>query len=160
MELLVLITGLAVIGTLVWQGYALRIMPVPTTRGMRQAAIGLMPAHPGLVIELGSGWGGMTRKLQKAFPDAQVVGYERSLLPYLASTFIANTRRGDIFAVDLSQADIVFCYLSPWHLVALEPQFKTMKPGATIISVSFPFLAWEPAATKDIGFTRVYAYTV
>lgn len=159
MELLVLIGGLALIGTLVWQGYALRIMPVPTTPAMRAAAIDLMPKDARTIIELGSGWGGMTRRLHKAFPDAHVTGYERSILPYLASRLIANTRRADIFTVDLSKADVVFCYLSPWHMMRLEDQIKTMKPGAVLISVSFSLLDREPDAAKDAGFTRIYRYT-
>ena len=159
MELLVLIVGLAVIGTLVWQGYDLGIMPVPTMPAMREAAIELMPPDPKLILELGSGWGGMTRRLQKAFPNAQVIGYERSFLPWLFSRLYLKTKRADIFYVDLSEADVVFTYLSPWHMQYLDAQFKTMKPGSTLVAVSFPIMDRQEDRKQDVGFTRVYAYT-
>lgn len=160
MELLVLVIGLGVIGTLVWQGYALRIMPVPTAPVVRAAAIELMPGNPQTIVELGSGWGGMTRRLKKTFPNADVIAYERSFLPWAISRITGlNVQRADIFKADLSQADVVFCYLSPWHMTYLDRQFKTLKDGATVISVSFPIFNKDEVQKRDVGFTRIYAYT-
>ncbi|MCA9373650.1 50S ribosomal protein L11 methyltransferase [Candidatus Peregrinibacteria bacterium] len=45
---------------------------------------------------------------------------------------------------NLSDADIIFCYLLPETLLKLEPKLsKELKPGARIISYAFPIASWE-----------------
>lgn len=45
---------------------------------------------------------------------------------------------------DLSDADIIFCYLLPETLVKLEPKLtKELKPGARVISYAFPIATWD-----------------
>lgn len=73
------------------------------------------------IIDCGSGWGGLCRKLSKHFPHATVIGYEISPFPYWASKIVSlvgnyTVHRQDIFKTDLSDADILICYLSPYHM--------------------------------------------
>lgn len=155
MQLLIMMGGIAIIGLLYWYGQRLRIMPVPTLPAARRRALGLMPRDAKVVVELGSGWGGMTRRLRRAFPHATVIAYERSILPWAVARLSGPVIRGDIFAADLTRADIVFCYLSPWHMAQLAPKFDAeLKNGAHVVSVAFPV----PGRTADAQDAPAYLY--
>lgn len=52
---------------------------------------------------------------------------------------LVEIREQDIFAVDLSNADVVMCYLLPWMVKKLIPQLQQMKPGSEFISHDFSF---------------------
>lgn len=73
------------------------------------------------------------------------VGYELSFWPYLwAKVAIklagvdVKVYRKNFFKVDLSSANVVFCYLFPEVMVKLEPKFQSeLKPGSKLISNSF-----------------------
>jgi hypothetical protein len=150
-----MLAGIAIILILFGQGQRLRIMPVPTLPGARRAALGLFPENPKVIVELGSGWGGMTQMIREAYPDAEVIAYERSIIPYAVSRMFGSARRGDLFYADISEADVVFCYLSPWHMQELSAKFEEeLKDGACVISVAFP-LPYRTADAKDSG---VYLY--
>jgi hypothetical protein len=155
MQAFIMISGIAIIGLLYWYGQRLRIMPVPTLPAARRKALAMMPRDAKLVVELGAGWGGMTRRIRKALPNATVIAYERSLIPWAVSRVSGPVHRGDLFAADLTNADVVFCYLSPWHMARLAPKFAAeLKNGASVISVAFPLPDFAPDAADD----PVYLY--
>ena len=85
-----------------------------------------------LIIDCGSGWGGLCRKLAKKFPNTTVIGYEISPIPYLFSWCIQKISpnldytisRQDLFKADLKTADILICYLSPFHMKKFEFMIK------------------------------------
>jgi SAM-dependent methyltransferase len=69
-------------------------------------------------------------------------------------------RREDMFATPLDEADIVTLYLLPHANRLLRPRLLTARPGARIVSHSFPIGDWPPDAIREIGRTRLYLWTV
>lgn len=158
MESLIILAGMAVIFTLYVSMARLHVSPTPTLPGVRKAALelmdGLQPQH---IAELGSGWGGMMSRLSKRFPTATVTGYERSFIPYIVSKLMGHyVHRTDLFQADLSNTDLIFCYLSPRHMERLQ-----FKPGTTVVSASFPIPNKVPTSTlivRGIVDIPVYLY--
>lgn len=56
--------------------------------------------------------------------------------------------RKNFFDQDLSDADVVFCYLFPRFMKKLQEKFeRELKPGARVISYSFPMIEWKALKT-------------
>jgi hypothetical protein len=85
------------------------------------------------------------------------VGYELSFWPYLWARFnvwISGAKvkiyLKNFLTADLSDADMVFCYLFPEAMVKLEDKFQQeLKIGAMVVSNSFPLPQLKPAKTLD-----------
>ena len=98
------------------------------------------------VFELGAGYAGFLRAVEKKFPDASFTGIEYSFWPWLTTKLQLAWRksrikmvRGNLFKTDLKQADLIYCYLNPKMMQSLESKFKTeCKQGTQIISQAFP----------------------
>jgi len=150
-----MISGIAIIRLLYWYGQRLRKMPVTTLTAGRRKALSMLPRDAKLAVELGAGWGGLTRRIRQALRNANVIAYEASPIPSEVSRVSGPVHRGDLFAADLTNADVVFCYLSPWHMARLAPKFAAeLKNGASVISVAFPLPDFAPDAADD----PVYLY--
>lgn len=111
------------------------------------------------IYDLGCGKATLLIKAAKKY-GAKGIGYELSLWPWLWSQFNIFISRADVkvymknfFSADLSQADVVFCYLFPEVMAKLEPKFKKeMKPGSRVVSYSFKLPEVVPdeiVETKD-----------
>lgn len=106
-----------------------------------------------LVYDLGSGDGRILAALANN-SQAQLVGYEISFIPYVWSRlkliFLGLTKRAEIryadfLTRDLSQASVIFCFLTPMAMKKLAPKFqKELKKGTRIISYSFSLPDWKP----------------
>ena len=77
------------------QTWRLGAPPMPSNGKMRHAVLHLVAMElvhanrPGArVLDLGSGWGGLTRRLAAEHPDIPVIGVERSVIPLLWSVFM------------------------------------------------------------------------
>lgn len=104
------------------------------------------------VIDLGCGDGRLVILAATKY-QAQVQGYEISLLPYV----IAKTKLllinflypqklagscaiefSDFFTKDLSSADVILCFLTPKAMEKLSPKFKAeLKTGSRVVSYCF-----------------------
>jgi len=106
-----------------------------------------------LVYDLGVGDGRVIVALANN-SQAQFVGYEVSFIPYLWSKIKVlllglskrvEIRYADFLSHDLSQASVVFCFLTPMAMKKLEPKFrKEFKKGTRVISYSFFIHNWQP----------------
>lgn len=68
---------------------------------------------------------------------------------------------GDVMEQDLSEANVVVCYLLLDALIALRPKFESeLKPGTRVVTETFCVPGWKPARTKDIGNKRFYFYVM
>jgi len=103
--------------------------------------------------ELGTGTGRVSAVFGKK--GANVVGYELSPLYFLITWLNlklrgvqgAALRYGNFFNADLSDADIVFCFLMPKAMDRLREKFdKELKRGARVVSYAFPIEGYEPYA--------------
>jgi SAM-dependent methyltransferase len=62
-----------------------------------------------------------------------------------------SIRRGNLLDTDLRDADVVFLYLTPAYVERLRPRLESqLRPGARVVSLSFPFEGWQPTDV-DIG---------
>ena len=149
---------------------------MPSSRKAVSTMIRIMPRNvKGTILDLGAGWGTLGYPVAKAFPEATVIGYELSPIPWAYSRikqFVVRRRnlafkRKDISEVDLSSADIVLVYLQPRAMRRLSPKLRDeLKPGALVLSNSFPLPGWEQSAVYELSThrlstsRRVYEYEV
>jgi 16S rRNA A1518/A1519 N6-dimethyltransferase RsmA/KsgA/DIM1 with predicted DNA glycosylase/AP lyase activity len=101
---------------------------IPTGRKAIRKAIDEMDIPPrGTIYELGCGHAGFLRELRKKYPDANLIGVEYGIVPYLIGQ-IQNSLSGsnikfirkNFFKVDLRDADAVYCFLSIRSMAELE----------------------------------------
>ncbi|RKP46163.1 methyltransferase domain-containing protein [Pararobbsia silviterrae] len=112
-------------------------------------------AEDAVIYELGSGWGSLAIALARAFPQARIHGVELSPFPYWVSRFRArrlpNLRFawGDFTRRDLSDADVVTCYLMPGKMSGLADLLDAqVKPGTCVASIEFWFRGRQAAASR------------
>ncbi len=141
--------GLAFLGLLgtywnaVGQGVPLYLSNPTTWRALET----LLPKRSGArLIDLGSGLGGTLAHLARARPDCRFVGVETAPLVYLFARLRfalfpavnVDLRFLSIWRADLSEFDVVYCFLSP---VPMEPLFakarREMSAGSLFVSNSF-----------------------
>lgn len=154
--------------------YTLRtgVPPMPSNPMARQAMFRLVPesARPKTIYELGCGWGGIAFELAARFPEARVVAIELSPLPWavchirrlLQRRPNLEIRRGDFLRADLSDGDLLFCYLMVAPMKALERKLGAeLRPGAVVIANSFALPGWTPEETivvKEATHANIYRY--
>jgi len=115
------------------------------------------------IYELGCGRAGFLQFARKNFPASKLVGFEYAFFPY----FIAkiqnwikksnlDIKKKNIFKIDLSEADTVYCYLNEDMMKKLKPKFLSeLKPGSQVISLEFKIPDME--AEKIIN-KKIYLY--
>jgi len=101
-----------------------------------------------VVYDLGCGDGRMLLAAARRY-RARAVGIEIDPLRYLWCQFLItiffqrkNVRIifGNLFNIDLSEADVVMCYLMPDALAKLEKKLKKeLQPGTRVVSNRFTF---------------------
>lgn len=116
--------------------------------------------------DLGCGDGKLVFAAAKA--GAKATGFEISLLPYLIAlahswnTRDSNIRFRDFWNINLSDADIVYLFLTPkFNPKAKEKLEKELRPGTKIIAYTWPIEGWEPLK-KDFqkGRPPMYLYEI
>jgi hypothetical protein len=151
---------------------SMKVCPMPTAASTRKVMIeGIHQPSPKVIAELGSGWGGVAIAAATRYPDAQVIGFEGSLMPLLFSKLrkalhprLKNLRfvKKNFFENDMRDVDVVLCYLSNPHMAQLEPKLhKELKNGAEIVSSTFYMPHWLPREKSIVGGiydTPVYIY--
>ena len=115
-----------------------------------------------VVYDIGAGDGRLLRAAKQANPNIRAVGYE--IIPTICvwGRFLAwwqglhiELRLRDAFAMDFSDADVVFLYLFPDVLKKLAVKFdKELQPGTRVISHAFTFPDKEPIGTINIPCGR------
>ena len=125
--------------------------PTPVVRQM----LILAELKPGETLyDLGSGDGRAVIMAAKDF-GARSVGVElredlvkRALgnIHELGLETRAHIFQNDIFKVDLSEADVVFLYLTTSANEKVKPKLETeLKPGSRIVSHDYEVLGWNPS---------------
>lgn len=114
--------------------------------------------------ELGSGFGDGLMMASMEF-GARAIGIEISPFHYLISKIrtlgdknikiiLANYKK-----INLSHADVVYCYLLPKLMNGLLPKFsRELKLGTKVISYAFPIQVKTPFKIKVINQTKIYLY--
>lgn len=127
---------------------------LPTTMGRVHKMLQMAEVGPGdLVYDLGCG-DGRTIVVAARRYGARAVGIEIDPLRYLWCQLLITVLGlrgkvrvvfGDIFAHDLSDADVITCYLLPNTNKKLEVKFaQELQPGTRLVSNNFTFPGLSP----------------
>lgn len=135
-----------------YYSWRLKVVPGPSMPWARKKMVEALQKHapaggPQRIMEPGSGWGGLARAASRAFPDAQVEGYELSLFPFLFS--LTGTRKHlrfykrDFTQADWNRYDTILCYLTKQLMSGLSAVWaEKLPPGALVISNAQPLPGW------------------
>jgi len=127
-----------------------KIVPyVPTPKRIIRIMIELAGIRDGeRICDLGSGGGRIIFKVAKTHKQNLVFGIENSPTLRIVSRFFLlfhplikkriQIIKQDFYNMDLTQFDVIFCFLTPNGLRILEPQFQTLKAKSRIVSYMFP----------------------
>ncbi len=158
-EVLIGLVALALIALVGVYTLVAKVPPTPTSRRVRQAMFDLLPAdQSGTILELGSGWGHLAMALARRYPQARVIGYERSPVPWLASRLWLLARPqpnltlewADFRRVSLEAASLIVCYLFPGHMGWLADRLGSCsRPGVRVLSNTFALPGWRPTASAN-----------
>ena len=104
-----------------------------------------------LFVDLGCGDGRVLRCANKRY-GVRAIGYEINLLAYIKARCLSllhpqiRLKLRNFWQADISNADVIFCYLYPDVLDRLSEKLcKELKTGATVISGNFPLPGWTPS---------------
>lgn len=108
------------------------------------------------VYDLGAGDGAVLINVKRAYPGVQAIGFEKVItvwwwgkLRIWLSGQKVDLRRGDMFSVDLADAQVIYLYLIPHLMGKLEPKLDAeLKPGTIVISHAFSFPNRKPLEEK------------
>jgi SAM-dependent methyltransferase len=125
---------------------------VPSSKAATRAMITMAQIKPGMTVyDLGSGDGRLL--FLAASRGAKAVGYELNpILAYftkLRALFSPYRKNITVYCsnfwnADISDADILFVYLLPWHMERLAAKLKKEgKKNSRIVSNSFIFPHWK-----------------
>jgi len=124
---------------------------VSTTRTRISAFLETVDMVPGqCFIDLGCGDGRVLRAIRKR-ASVKAVGYELNPLACLRARLQCigdasiEIRRRDFMKADLSEADVVFCYLFPDVMKRLAIKLRAeLRPGTFVASCNFAFPGFVP----------------
>lgn len=123
-----------------------RVPFVPTSAAVIDVMIQEAALKPGMtVLDLGAGDGRVLRRAMRRVPGLRTIGYEGALGVWLlaktcnlCSRQKPEMRRENFYEKDVSEADVIFTYLSIEAMQKLLPKFeRELKPGALVISNTF-----------------------
>jgi len=102
--------------------------------------------------------------------ELNATGFELSPLIYWFAKFnlfINGVKKANLYLCnfyhqDLSNADIVFCFLTPPAMERLKPKFeKELKSGARVVSYAFKIKGWEEYQVLDCAPPgKIYIYVM
>jgi len=124
---------------------------VSTSRVRISAFLDAVPMKAGqLLVDIGCGDGRVLRQVGRRY-GARTVGYELNLLAYIKAKLLCFGRKNiqielrNFWNADLSDADVVFCYLFPDVMRDLAAKLKSdLKPGAVVVSCNFDLPGFIP----------------
>lgn len=101
------------------------------------------------VIDIGCGDGRVLRALKQAHPTIHAIGYERNWHPYLLAKRAGHgqidIRRQSFYQADLSEANVLYCYLLKSAMPKVQPLLeRQLRPGTIVYSYAFQFPDWQP----------------
>jgi SAM-dependent methyltransferase len=116
----------------------------------------------GVFYDLGCSRGRLALGILRSCPGLKIYGIDNSGLKIIFSKSKAfalgrtvNFSKGDIFAADVSNADVVYIYLDQFLLPKLQAKLrKELKPEAIVITNSVFFPKWQPLRTYVVNLQK------
>ncbi|MDA3808727.1 MAG: hypothetical protein PF518_00215 [Spirochaetaceae bacterium] len=162
-SVLIVILSIIIIGTIHFILYSRKIgvVPMPSSEKERMKVTEILNRYPELLraTDLGSGWGGLARKIRRQCPDLEIQAIEKSPIPYVISrllSFITNStsiiyRNCDIDDIPLRNYEAYITYLSGPAMKTLRTHFEKDHPRKGIlISIAFAMPGWTPVYVEYI----------
>lgn len=169
MVLILIILAVVSIGLLFWQtsnlisvifGSPYVMVDKPT---IRQALKLAELKKREMLYDLGCGNGDVL--IEAAKKGAKATGFEISPYCYLWAKIKTAKYRNikihyqNIFPADISQADVIYCYLMPKILEKLGPKFqRELKVGTRVVSIGFPIKKMEKKLEQKINSRKIFIY--
>jgi SAM-dependent methyltransferase len=163
-------SGAALLFLFYWTVFRTR---VPLFLSNRQTVATLAEALPVgalRVLDIGSGTGSFVRHFARLRPESRVAGIEAAPGPAWIARWLARDQsnasldRGDFFAADWAEFDVVYAFLSPAPMQAVWDKARAeMRPGSVLVSNSFAIPGVETDGVLEIEDrrkTRLYCYTI
>jgi SAM-dependent methyltransferase len=151
------------------QARAPDVIYVPTPEAVVRTMLELADVRRGdVVYDLGCGDGRIVVAAAKA-GAAKAVGID--IDPERVMEAKTNVRaagvedratilEGDLFGLDLRDADVVTLYLLPDLNLRLRPKLLRLKPGTRVVSHAFDMGDWNPDRVAYVEGKTVYMWTV
>lgn len=165
------------LGVLLILAYSLYlgITPTPSSKKIHLQLLSFLKKEKaglaaGRVLELGSGWGGLSFSLAKTLITSQVIGYELSPIPWVwtkIKLFFVRQKNlkftcKNFYKASLKDASIIVCYLFPGGMRKLKKKFENeVKDNTLIISITFAIPGWKPTQVievHDLYKTKIFLY--
>jgi hypothetical protein len=154
---------------LFWTTFRTQVPFYPSRLHVWQQVLQLIPQDRNIrMVDIGSGLGDLLMYMAKAKPQSHFEGVEIAPLPWLISALRAFFRKsnarfklGNYHALDFSEYDIVFAYLSPAAMQALwEKAVQEMSAGSLLISYEFDIPGKTPCTIirKDKTSPAIYVW--
>lgn len=136
--------------------------PIPSPKKARNQVIAALEqlGNISTLVEIGSGWGGLTKRISKLANIKQIVAIEYS--PVLAAIcYLRLFNKVKVICTDafsdkgkhiISEADVVVLYAFKEFNDAI---YTSLKPNSIIISITFQFKGMQPIAPV---INNVYIY--
>lgn len=160
----------AVLASVYWTSFRTQVPLFLSNRKTVACLSAALPAGALRVLDIGSGTGSFVRAFARLRPDAQVHGIEAAPAPAAIATWLARRQgnvhlsRGDFFALDWADYDVVYAFLSPVPMAEVWAKAcAEMRPGSVLVSNSFAVPEVKADGTLDVGDrrkTRLYCYTI
>ena len=190
LQLELIVLALAVVLSILIGSLRAGISPMPSSRKAHKAVLSLLEQNRNVdngrgltLIDCGSGWGHLVFQLARRYPEAKVIGYELSFIPWLVSRLLGRFLLLDNLIiyrksfmdrdlpVPLGQGDLLFTYLYPKGMAKLADRLKehaAKRPEANtrsqqLISICFAlpgFEAEERQILTDLYRTHIYRYAL
>lgn len=145
--------------------YGVPFVPTPMAAARRLVEAGRL--KPGeTVYDLGCGDGRLVYLAVKDY-GVKATGLELSPIVYLLARFRhllwrsgAVIKLGSFYRQDLSDADVIFCYISENILAKLRGKLETeLKKGARVVSYVYPLAFWKEKERLNFE-ENGYKYTI
>jgi hypothetical protein len=164
-EIVIAIPLLTVMISILWSTVRYGISPMPSNSLAKQGMLSLIPNQsPDIFIDLGSGWGRFAYQLARQYPHKTVVGYERSLFPFLFSKFCFRQPNLQFKFVNFlhqeyPQNSLMFSYLYPKGMLLLAKHLQGQ--NCWLISNTFSLPNHQPTEKLQLNDTfhsHIYLY--
>lgn len=120
------------------------------------------------IYELGCGRARFLKSIERLYPKTKLIGVENLFSIHIMNKFRLKIQGShikllnkDFFKLNLSDADIIYCYLNNTTMIKLgEKIIKECKPGTQVISQTFTLPQLTPNKVENINNKKVYFYII
>lgn len=146
-----------------WNAAGERVPLYLSNKQTWRALESLLPKGPIRFMDLGAGLGGTGLFLAAHRPESHFTGIESAPLPFALAWLRhrcfgpanAQVHFGNLWQQDLSDSDVVYCFLSPAPMERLFAKArKEMRPGSLFISNSFTVPDQNPDRLQELTDRR------